>query len=289
MVHSFINALHKVCIKATIEQMRILGLGSLSRYYSTIRIVSHELDHGSIAQMILDRPQAKNAISKQLLDEMHTYILDLKTQNPSVESIQTLIISSSLPDVFCAGADLKQRKTFSPHETAMFLYKLNATLNLIQSLPIPTISSVQGLALGGGLELALSTDFRVLSEKSQVGLPETRLAIIPGAGGTRRLPQVIGYSRALDMILTGRRVNAQEALMFGLANRVAADADQEAVNFAKQICSGGPLAIKAAKEAVKGCSVEWEQVGYRQVVNSKDKFEALDAFANKRSPVFRGK
>lgn len=235
-----------------------------------------------------DRPKAKNAISRQMLNELHEYIDAIASKKDSVQDIKALILTSTSPDIFCAGADLKERKTFTPEDTKQFLTKLNHTLDLIEQLHIPTVSVVQGLALGGGLEIALSTDFRVLSSQAKVGLPETRLAIIPGAGGTYRLPRLIGYSRALDLVLTGRRVSADEALTLGLANRVGADADQEALDFVRVICQGGPLAIVAGKGAVKGASPDAERHAYSQVVNSKDKFEALEAFAQKRKPVFVG-
>lgn len=266
-----------------------------SRFYTTseektIDISTHDLDYGSIAKVTLNRPKSKNAISRQLLNELHDYIMLLATKDKSVEKVRAMVITSSLPDVFCAGADLKERKTFTPQDTAQFLKKLNYTLNLIQSLEIPTISAIQGAALGGGLEMALSTDFRVAAESTaKLGLTETRLAIVPGAGGTYRLPKLIGYSRALDMVLTGRKLNAAEALSFGLINRIAENnATEEAMSFAQQIGEGGPIAINAAKQAVRGMSPEWEQVAYEKVVNSKDKFEALDAFAQKRKPQFTG-
>ncbi|CAN6661855.1 hypothetical protein TRVA0_033S01464 [Trichomonascus vanleenenianus] len=258
------------------------------RAFSTINLSKKELGFGHLAILEFNRPEAKNAMSRQLVNELNEYVMKLITKHPDTDRTRALLITSSSADVFCAGADLKERKTFTDHDTKKFLHTLNGTLDLIESLRIPTISVLQGSAFGGGLELALSTDFRVMSEKAVVGLTESRLAIIPGAGGTHRLPKLIGHSRALDMILTGRRVGAQEALTFGLVNRVGADANQLAVEFAEQICGGGPLAIEAGKEAVKGGTHDWVDVGYRAVVNSKDKFEALDAFAAKRKPVFKG-
>jgi methylglutaconyl-CoA hydratase len=268
-------------------------ISSTASSESTLDISTQELDYGSIAKVTFNRPKAKNAISQQLLDELHEYVMRLATKDPSVEKVRAMVLTSSLPDVFCAGADLKERKTFTPAQTTQFLTKLNDTLTKIQGLEIPTISAVQGLALGGGLEIALSTDFRVMSSTAKFGLPETRLAILPGAGGTHRLPKLIGYSRALDMILTGRRVEASEALSFGLVNRVAEEPGNEAatnsaMKMAEQICEGGPIAINAAKRAVKGRSPDWERAAYEKVVNSKDKFEALDAFAQKRKPNFTG-
>lgn len=276
----------------TIASKRIILISTrqAARLASTLQINKHPIANSknSIAVLGFDRPKAKNAISREMLDELHEYIDAISTKKANVSDIKALILTSTSPDIFCAGADLKERKTFTPEDTKNFLIKLNHTLDLIEKLHIPTVSVVQGLALGGGLEIALSTDFRVLSTQAKVGVPETRLAIIPGAGGTYRLPRLIGYSRALDLVLTGRRVGADEALAFGLANRIGQDADKEALEFVKTICEGGPLAISAGKQAVRGASPQSERDAYSLVVNSKDKFEALDAFAQKRKPVFIG-
>lgn len=170
-------------------------------------------------------------------------------------------------------------------------------------MQIPTISALAAPAFGGGLELALTTHMRVFASTTIVALPETRLAIIPGAGGTYRLPALIGLSRARDMILTGRRVGAPEAYFLGLCDRLVEvtpeDAKQggarkkildEAVKLAREICEGGPIAIKAALAAVEGCALgeKAENAAYELVVKTKDRDEALVAFREKRKPVFRG-
>lgn len=239
----------------------------------------------NIAVVTLDRPKAKNSISLQLLDQL----FEAAHKDYISQETRALIIRSSTPDIFCAGADLKERKTFTALDTRNFLKKLNYTMDLFENQPIPTISAISGVALGGGLELALSTDFRVLGAKASVGLTESRLAIIPGAGGTFRLPRLIGQSKALDLILTGRRVGSKEALDLGIATRAVEDADEGALALARDIASGGPLAIIAGKKAVRGASPEWEAAMYERVVNSEDKFEALAAFAEKRKPIFKGR
>lgn len=162
------------------------------------------------------------------------------------------------------------------------------------------------MALGGGLELALSTHFRVLASTAIVGLPETRLAILPGAGGTHRLPALIGLPRARDLILTGRRVSAPEAYFLGIADRLVevvpeegkGDADTatsarraalaEAVRLAQEISEGGPVAVRAALQAVSWAREEVENEMYERVVNTEDRNEALKAFSEKRKPVFKG-
>lgn len=239
----------------------------------------------NIAVITLNRAKAKNAISRKLLDQLY----ETAHRDYISQETRALIIRSSAPEIFCAGADLKERKTFTPTDTRDFLKKLNYTLNLFESQPIPTIAAISGVALGGGLELALAADFRVLGQNALVGLTESRLAIIPGAGGTFRLPRLIGQAKALDLILTGRRVGAAEALQLGVASRAVEDADEGALALAREIGAGGPVAIIAGKQAVRGASPEWEAAMYERVVNTEDKFEALAAFSEKRKPVFKGR
>ena len=183
-----------------------------------------------------------------------------------------------------------------------FLTNLRGTLADLEALPIPTIAAVTSLALGGGLEVALATHLRVFGSSAVVGLPETRLGIIPGAGGTYRLPAVIGRTRALDLMLTGRRVGAAEAYFMGLCDRLVEVTDEEvqqpgaarkkvleqAVEMARTICEGGPLAIRAlVQSAAKG--PEDEKRGYDSLLDSTDRVEALKAFAEKRKPVYSGR
>lgn len=193
--------------------------------------------------------------------------------------------------------------------TKSFLSSLRSTLAAIQNLPVPTLSAVHAPAFGGGLELALTTTLRLFSSNVEVALPETRLAILPGAGGTYRLPSIIGLTRARDMILTGRRVKAAEAYFLGLCDRLV-EVDEpvdpkdakslgiarervldESVELARQICDGGPIAINQALKAVNGWQLgeAAENSAYEGVVRTKDRDEALAAFREKRNPVFEGK
>lgn len=187
-----------------------------------------------------------------------------------------------------------------------YLKRLRSTFSRLSTLPIPTISAVSGTAFGGGLELALATNFRVFGSSATVSLPETRLGIIPGAGATYRLPALIGQSRAQDLILTGRRVAAPEAYFLGLCDRLVEVTEQEiespgvargkvleqAMIMAMDICDGAPIATKAAMQAIAGSrrGEAAESKAYDLVLPTQDRVEALRAFVEKRDrPSFKGR
>ncbi|KAI0965530.1 ClpP/crotonase [Xylaria arbuscula] len=289
---------------------------------------------GHIRVLELNRPAARNAISKALLAALRAEIDDVHAQytpegdekpipprfggaaGPDQKGpTRALVLASAVDASFCAGADLKERRGFTPEETAQFLANLRGTFSSLSTLPIPTISAVASLALGGGLELALCTHFRVLASTAVVGLPETRLGIIPGAGGTYRLPALIGLPRARDLVLTGRRVSAPEAYFLGIADRLVevlpeedeqrgdsgSKADEgipvrarraalaESVRLAGEICEGGPIAVRAGLQAVSWAREDVENAMYERVVKTEDRDEALEAFKEKRRPVFKGR
>ncbi|KAH8687121.1 methylglutaconyl-CoA hydratase [Tricladium varicosporioides] len=285
---------------------------------------------GRIRILTLSRPSARNAISRQLLQELRHNIDAIAAEYtadgdeaPSKRLFggaagidntgptRALVLASDVDSCFCAGADLKERAGFTNDETTAFLANLRNTFTALSVLPIPTISAVSSLALGGGLELALCTSMRVFASTAQVGLPETRLGIIPGAGGTYRLPGLIGLSRARDLILTGRRVSAAEAYFLGIADRLVEVVPQEgeegdegkkalmarakdevlstAVKLAGEICQGGPIAVRSALQAVGYAREEVENKMYDRVVGTEDRNEALKAFREKRMPEFTGR
>ncbi|KAE8387743.1 ClpP/crotonase-like domain-containing protein [Aspergillus alliaceus] len=259
---------------------------------------------GNIRVLLLNRPKARNAISKSLLDNLAQHVKSISAEGGAGPT-RALVIASNADAAFCAGADLKERVNMTKEETNEFLTKLRSTFRDLAGLPIPTISAVSSTALGGGLELALCTHLRVFGSSSIVGLPETRLAIIPGAGGTYRLPGVIGVNRARDLILTGRRVSGPESYFIGLCDRlveILAEEEQkegvardkvlrESIKLALDICEGGPIAIKQALQAVNGFQKgeAAENEAYAGVIETEDRYEALRAFAEKRKPAFRGR
>ena len=242
----------------------------------------------------LERPAARNALGRQLIGELEAELAHLAEDG----STRVVVIHSLVPGVFCAGADLKERAGMTPEEAEAFVGRLRSAFSALEALPMPTVAAVEDAALGGGLELALACDLRVAGEAAVLGLPETSLAIIPGAGGTQRLPRLVGRARAKDLIFTGRRVGAAEALEMNLVDRRAArgEALQCALELARQILPNGPVALRAAKEAIdSGLDLERDQAMaleascYRRVLPTRDLLEGLAAFKEKRKPVYQGR
>ncbi|KAH7514234.1 hypothetical protein FEM48_Zijuj11G0067100 [Ziziphus jujuba var. spinosa] len=246
-----------------------------------------------ILEVSLDRPEAKNAIGKEMLRGFQHTLEAIGRDS----SANVMLLRSSVPRVFCAGADLKERKTMNPDEIRSFVNSLRATFSFLETLCLPTIAVIEGAALGGGLEMALSCDLRICGEDAILGLPETGLAIIPGAGGTQRLPRLIGKAKAKELIFTGRKVGGKDAMSIGLVNYCvpAGEAHLKALEIARDINDKGPIAIRMAKKAISdGLEVNMkpalalEEDCYEQTLNTKDRLEGLAAFAEKRKPRYTG-
>jgi enoyl-CoA hydratase/carnithine racemase len=184
-----------------------------------------------------------------------------------------LVIRGEGNRAFSAGADLKERASMSLDQTRSFLKKINQVFDLVSNLPIPTIAYINGFAFGGGLELALACDIRVMAPHAQTGLTECALGIIPGAGGTSRLPNVIGYAKACELIFSAKRIGAEEALKIRLVNQIS----DSALELASKIAACSLTSLKAAKEAMKTGDVA---KCYEQVLNSPERLEALKAFTS---------
>ncbi|KAI1717559.1 enoyl-CoA hydratase/isomerase domain-containing protein [Ditylenchus destructor] len=231
----------------------------------------------------------RNALSYAMVKALNKKFDDIKNDR----NARVLILKSDVSDVFCAGADLRERKTMTVDEIPVFVAKLQALMNKLADLPIPVIAAIDGVAIGGGLEMALACDIRISTPTSLMGLVETRLGVIPGAGGTQRLSRLLGIAKAKELIFTGTKLSGVKAAQLGLVNCAVEDPYIEALDMAKQILKGGPMAIRAAKMAIdRGFDVDLdsamiiEQEGYAQIVRTKDRVEGLKAFFEKREPVY---
>jgi len=248
---------------------------------------------GDLVTLTIQRPEVMNCLSFPTLRRFRTLLAELREDL----SVRCVVITGAGEKAFCAGADLKERKTMPLELVPRFVLNIRRLMDDIEALPQPTIAAVNGFAFGGGTEVMLACDLRVAVETATFGLTETALAIIPGAGGTQRLPRLIGKSRAKDLILTARRIGAPEAYTMGLVNRVAAPGALEEVTHevAAAIAGNGPVAVRAAKAAVdEGLEVsqreglEIEARCYERTLSTEDRLEALAAFAEKRKPDFKG-
>lgn len=243
--------------------------------------------------LTIQRAEVMNCLSFPTLRRLRTLCEELREDL----SIRAILITGAGDKAFCAGADLKERKTMPAERVPLFVKNIRRTMDDVERLPQPTIAVLNGFAFGGGTELALSCDLRVAAAHAQLGLTETTLAIIPGAGGTQRLPRLIGRARAKDLILTGRKLDAAEAERIGLVNRVASAGKlrETALELARAIADNGPVAVRAAKAAIDtGCEealaqgLETEARCYERVLGTADRLEALAAFSEKRKPRYRG-
>ncbi|KAA3654553.1 MAG: enoyl-CoA hydratase [Calditrichaeota bacterium] len=248
-----------------------------------------------IAELNLNRPPV-NALSTTMVNELQE-AADKLSEKARASEVRCVILRSACKH-FCAGADLKERQSLPSHLVADIVLKIQHTFTKIAEIPVPVIAAMHGSAIGGGLELALAADFRIATDSAKMGLRETALAIIPGAGGTQRLARLIGPSAALYWISTARIFSATEALKWGVVQEVVTEHNLESTvrNIAQGIAANGPVAVRAAKKAIyagvelplaEGLELEHEH--YKNTIPTKDREEALAAFLEKRKPVFRGK
>ncbi|KJH43066.1 putative 3-hydroxybutyryl-CoA dehydratase [Dictyocaulus viviparus] len=219
----------------------------------------------------MNYPQTKNAISRLFLQQLR--LRDCITAVKLDKSVRVVVLKSDVEGAFCTGADLKERKSMTADEVPIFVDLLRSSFSELETLPQPVIAAIDGYALGGGLELALACDIRVASAGAKIGLIETKLAIIPGAGGTQRLTRAVGLSMAKELIFTGRIINGEEASRIGLVNHCTqSDAFTKAMDIAREILPKGPIAIRLAKTAIclgsdmsLDCGLVVEQQCYAQV------------------------
>lgn len=246
-----------------------------------------------VMTLTLNRPEIMNSLNFDMLRALRDQIEAVRF-NPGV---RVVIITGSGEKAFCAGADLKERATMPPDKVKEFILTIRTLFSAIEYLNKPVIAAVNGIALGGGTEMALAADIRIASHNALMGLTETRLAIIPGAGGTQRLPRLVGKGKAKELIFTGQRITAEEALRIGLVNKICPLEDllTEARNMAAMICETGPIAIEQAKYAINygletdlNTGLAIESNAYWLTIPTKDRLEGLAAFREKRKPVYKG-
>ena len=255
--------------------------------------VRYEAKDG-IATLTLDRPDVLNAMN----NPMRAQLLEIFTRLRSDDTIKAVVVTGAGERAFCAGADIRE---FLEPPTPTHFREARKRLDFraeMERCPQAIIAAIRGFALGGGLELALACDIRIAAEDAQLGLTEINLAIIPGGGGTQRLPRLVGRGKALEMILTGMRVPAAEALRIGLVERVVPVAElmSSAQALARQIADKAPIALRYAKEAVVGGlglpladGVRLENDLSTLLRTTEDRVEGAKAFVEKRKPKWSGK
>jgi enoyl-CoA hydratase/carnithine racemase len=260
---------------------------------STLENVLYE-KKGAIAYVTLNRPKVLNALSKRTWEDLRTAFEDARDD----AAVRGVILTGAGDKAFIAGADINELAHVTAVEAEKSSSYGQAVLDLIENLGKPVIAAVNGFALGGGCETAMACTIRVASENAKFGQPEVTLGLIPGGGGTQRLPRLVGKGRALQLILSGGMISAQEAYRIGLVNEVvpASDLITRAEAILKQILSNAPLAVKFSLEAVnkgleasqaEGLSLEASLFGL--CAGTEDKKEGTQAFLQKRAPQFQGR
>jgi enoyl-CoA hydratase/carnithine racemase len=246
-----------------------------------------------IIVITINRPDRRNALDRHTLAAGRKLIRDILYDR----SARVLIVTGAGDKAFCAGADLKEREGMTMDQVRQYIRYIRDTFTEIENLPIPVIAAINGFALGGGLELALACDIRIAAPNATLALNETSLGIIPGGGGTVRLPRLVGKGVAKELILTARWVDAQEAMRIGLVNAIAPEGKllETAIDMATKMVVNGPIAVTQAKYVInRGTelpldeALQTESDAYEVCIPTKDRLEALAAFKEKRKPQFKG-
>jgi enoyl-CoA hydratase len=247
---------------------------------------------GKVVVLTIDREEKLNALNARVQEEVAEALLSLRG-----EDHRALVLTGAGERAFVAGADLGEMKGMSVLEVKRFGELGKRMMEALEGTPVPTIAAVNGYALGGGAELALTCDIRIAAENASFGFPEVTVGIMPGAGGTQRLPRVVGTALARELIFTGRRVSAQEAKEIGLVNRVVpqGEALAAAKEMAREIAANAPVAVRHAKAALDAAlsadpatGIEYEADQFALLFATEDALEGMTAFAERRKPRFRG-
>jgi enoyl-CoA hydratase/carnithine racemase len=252
-------------------------------------IALHRHDH--VAELVLDRPEQHNALSTAMAQDIASVCARLRDDN----TVRAVVFSSASPKAFCVGADLKERGGFTDADFMHQRLVFRAAFGSMLALPVPTIAAVHGFALGGGFELALCCDLIVADDTAVVGLPEVRVGVIPGGGGTQLLARRAGPGVAADLLFTGRHVRIDEAERLRLVDRrvAAGEAKRSARELAASIAANSPVGVRNAKRALRGgadvslaAGLDIEDSGWRATVFSDDRREGIAAFNEKRPPAW---
>ena len=250
-----------------------------------------ETVEAGIAEVKLNRPDRYNALGSRIVGELGEALEEIEGSG----EVRAMVLTGSGDKAFCSGVDLKERAEMDAEGRWTHNRDLGAFAGRLARLQVPTIAALNGLAFGGGLEIALACDFRLAAEGARFALPEVGIGIVPGAGGTQRLPRLIGVTKAKELILTGRRIGAEEALNMGLVSKVVPRSSlmEEARSLAQEIAANSPLALTYAKAAVDLASetsieqgLRYETAAIRATLTSEDYMIGLAAFAEKRTPEF---
>jgi|SRR5688572_18789252 len=248
---------------------------------------------GAVALLTLNRPQSLNALNARLLDELRQAILQIRDDR----SVRVVILTGAGPRAFAAGADLKELSSLSPVAMQAYSQAGQRVFDLIEELGKPVVAAINGFALGGGCELAMACTVRIAADSARLGQPEVNLGLMPGFAGTQRLVSLIGKGRALDLLLTGRQIDAAEALRIGLVERVfpAVELMTEARVMAGELADKPPLAVRSILEAVHRGSETTSAAGqaleaslFGLLASTMDMREGTAAFLEKRTPIFKG-
>lgn len=257
-------------------------------------VLLKSVDEQGICTLTLNRPGQLNALNGELVRALWDTFYELAYQ----DEVRVVVLTASTEKAFCVGADLKERKTMSEVEVRQRIDDYGRCFGTIASLPKPTICAINGYAFGGGLELALACDLRIMRQDTRVGLTELKLGIIPGAGGTQRLPRQIGLSRAKQMIFTGARLDGAQAKDWGVVDEIASAQEllPTAYALAAQMLDSAPIALAQAKLAIDAgmqtdleTGLKLESRAYAVTIPTQDRLEGLAAFAEGRKPRFTGK
>ena len=247
-----------------------------------------------VATLTFNRPKALNAMNSETMAELQSAVTHCKND----EGIKVLILTGAGEKAFVAGADIAQMQEMKPHQALAFMEMGQETLRLLETMPKPSIAAVNGYALGGGTEISLACDIRFASEKAVFGQPEILIGIIPGWGGTQRLPRIVGMGRAKELIMGGEQIDARRAYEIGLVNRIY-PADQlliETRKFALKLTGLPGFALKMAKHSINfgydlalDNATRLEAECCAQCFSTDDQKEGMDAFLKKRKPLFTGR